>query len=368
MPHISVSSERELDLQSAEVGSGRTGARDPFWENAKLILMVLVVCGHALEPWLLLDPYVDAAYVWIYSFHMAAFAFISGRFSKADGSRKSIVSAAVALLVPYVIFQVIYRLMDTYAWYGEPLHFQWTHPYWLLWFLVSLFSWRLLLPLVARLPWAGALLLVIALTAGIFDQIEYDFSLSRILVFFPFFYAGFWWGRRREGRISQWAALPAVRLGARVLTPISVAAAWFLAPTFDTRWLYGSNPYRWLEVSLWEGVAVRLAVLASAAVMVTVFLAWVPRHRTSFTVMGGRTMTIFLIHGLVVKSWITWGGVVPIGDEAFTGYRVLIALGWGVAITLLLGSRPVSWVVRPLVEPMNVWTAWRNRKPPGETA
>lgn len=53
-----------------------------FFDNARAILILLVVFGHMLQPYTSGDKYLSALYLVIYSFHMPTFLFISGYFAK----------------------------------------------------------------------------------------------------------------------------------------------------------------------------------------------------------------------------------------------------------------------------------------------
>ncbi|HDD3731023.1 TPA: acyltransferase, partial [Staphylococcus aureus] len=44
--------------------------RDYFFDNARAILILLVVFGHMLQPYTSGDKYLSALYLVIYSFHM----------------------------------------------------------------------------------------------------------------------------------------------------------------------------------------------------------------------------------------------------------------------------------------------------------
>lgn len=61
--------------------------RNYLFDNLKFLLIVLVVFGHSLEEISLAQDYAIIR-AWIYSFHMPAFVFISGYFSKVyDGAK-----------------------------------------------------------------------------------------------------------------------------------------------------------------------------------------------------------------------------------------------------------------------------------------
>ncbi|MFV0414475.1 MAG: hypothetical protein ACK5L3_14650 [Oscillospiraceae bacterium] len=60
--------------------------RSCYFDNAKFLLILLVVAGHGME--LLGGRFIDAAYKLVYLFHMPAFVVILGYFSKTQSAAK----------------------------------------------------------------------------------------------------------------------------------------------------------------------------------------------------------------------------------------------------------------------------------------
>src|SRR5699024_12693203 len=80
----------------------------------------------------------------MYTFHMPAFIFLSGFFAKGSGDLKYVLNLAKKLLLPCLIFQVVYSIF--YFYIGkEGWQTSLFDPHWSLWFLFSLFSWHMLL-------------------------------------------------------------------------------------------------------------------------------------------------------------------------------------------------------------------------------
>ncbi|MGK0563065.1 acyltransferase family protein, partial [Enterococcus faecalis] len=52
------------------------------WDNVKLFLIFLVSFGHILDREASPSRLMETIHFWIYSFHMPAFIFVSGLFSK----------------------------------------------------------------------------------------------------------------------------------------------------------------------------------------------------------------------------------------------------------------------------------------------
>ncbi|MDI1538643.1 acyltransferase family protein, partial [Staphylococcus aureus] len=77
--------------------------RDYFFDNARAILILLVVFGHMLQPYTSGDKYLSALYLVIYSFHMPTFLFISGYFAKNIDKPYYLEKISKRLIVPYMI-------------------------------------------------------------------------------------------------------------------------------------------------------------------------------------------------------------------------------------------------------------------------
>ncbi|MCC3709207.1 acyltransferase family protein, partial [Staphylococcus epidermidis] len=84
--------------------------RDYFFDNARAILIFLVVLGHLLQPYTSEDKFLQALYLLIYSFHMPTFLFISGYFAKNLDKPNYLEKIAKKLLLPYVIFFAFFQL------------------------------------------------------------------------------------------------------------------------------------------------------------------------------------------------------------------------------------------------------------------
>ena len=100
-------------------------ARDPFFDNAKFILIFFVVLGHLIEPYALDIPFYKTVFVFIYFFHMPAFVLVSGYFSKNFKNWKY----ALNLVVVYIIFQTLYKLFLMMWGAGDQVSF--LYPYYI---------------------------------------------------------------------------------------------------------------------------------------------------------------------------------------------------------------------------------------------
>ncbi len=335
----------QRQVESSAEGRPRT-PRDPFFDNAKFLLVVFVVVGHNWFPLIGQSHAVKAAYLVVYAFHMPAFILLSGYFSRNFEARPAQVRKLIkTVLLPYLIFETVYLAVVAAA-DGHPLKFDVTYPSYLCWFLIALFVWRLTTPVWRAVPQPVPLAVLVSLVSGL-TTVSTDLALSRVLQFLPWFVAGLFL-RPEHFRLLRRRA---VRLWAAAVVLTALPVAYVLAPYTDADWLSMELGASDLGVGAAEYLAIRLALLAASAVLVTAVLALVPGRRLWLTALGAVTMYPYLLHGLVVKS-AQAGGVYDF--VAGRGPLAVVALTAGaVALALVLTTPPVrkaaGWAVEPRI-------------------
>lgn len=294
-------------------------------DNLKGILIVLVVAGHLLE--LCMGKGVlRYTYIMIYFFHMPLFVYCSGYFAKCSGVGERILKR---LLVPYIVFQILYILFEKLV-LKNRIELQFSKPYWLLWYLVAMMVWSVVLPVVATNSRKKQVLVLLffvvaALTAGFDSGVGRSMSLSRIIVYFPFFLMGYdlhMWDKEREmlpeeggenereshtRKLEELARkyqkeisffVVATLFGIAVFTGIHMGA-WKIS------WLYEAASYE----KNGSDMKFRLFHLAVGTLGILGARRFLPDKKLPvFDKLGQKTMPIYLTHGFVVK-WIDMIGL-----------------------------------------------------------
>lgn len=171
--------------------------RDTYLDLCKGILILLVVFGHMLES---SDGVVgNVIYHFIYIFHMPLFVLISGYLSKSV-SHRNFLSRNVGLIETFIFFQTILVFLSLLL--GE--EFTWSMiatPYWAMWYLLSLFWWRLLVTIINPTKYSIVFCIissvVLCLLAG-YLPLTYTVSFQRTFYFFPFFMIGHCLGFKKK--------------------------------------------------------------------------------------------------------------------------------------------------------------------------
>lgn len=320
-----------------------TATRDPFFDNAKFLLIVLVVVGHHWGPMTGAARSVHAAYLFLYAFHMPLFALLCGYFSRGfTGRPEQIRKLITGVLVPYLVFETVYAGMYTLCW-DEPFSITPTEPRYLCWFLAALFIWRITAPIWRAVRYPVLIAVAISLLSGL-TQVSNEMALSKVLGFLPWFVLGLF---VRPEHFRPFRNRAACRWAVPVLAA-GLAGAYWIDPLVPAAWLGMESSYADLGVSPRDYVLARLVLFVVTAVLIAAFLALVPTDRTRFTALGAATMYPYLLHGLVIKSAESVGFHDSVAASGF----IVIALTTvcAAALAVPLSSWYLRQVLRPVVE------------------
>lgn len=344
--------------------------RVPFWDNARFACIVLVVVGHGIQRLTYDSNNALTLYLFIYAFHMPAFALISGYFSKSSppGARQ-MKKVLTDILLPYFLMEAIWTLVQFLV--EGKQEFNPTQPSWTLWFLLALGIFRLILPYLALVRWPLLWAVLFSVGVGYFDNVDSTFSLSRAIGIMPFFVLG--WKVREWGIIDRWRAAEQVtvwvRLAAIALFGIWLAVILFFIEPFreiDLRyWFFYDDSYAGLGEGEWWAGFVRLGLIAWAVLLSAAFFVLIPRSQTWMTGFGQATMYVYLLHSFVLYP-IRETGILR--DEHSSAMWLVGMVLACIAISIALSSPLVRKVFRPLIEPKPKWLFQKiDDKPVGES-
>jgi fucose 4-O-acetylase-like acetyltransferase len=337
---------------SPEARAATRASRDPWFDNAKLILVTLVVVGHSWT--LVADTFTTAwAYNFLYLWHVPAFVMVTGYLSRSFRfSRRHLSKLLTTVVVPYLVFEYT---LTTFRHQVGGEHFgpMFLNPHWPMWYLATLFVWRLATPLLKRMPYALPAAVVVSLIGGAFTGDALD--LARATGLLPFFVMGL------LATPEQLTALrrPAARLAAIGALALALVVATAIERDLgSTEWLYWRSSYGELHVSLLTGVVGRLALIAAAGALAVSFMTLVPRRTFWFTRLGSASLVVYLFHGFVVKA-VSYSAFPDWSTHHAVTSLVITAVA-AAGLALLLASPPVASRLNVLVDPVGTW---QRRKP-----
>ncbi len=271
--------------------------RNSALDQIKGVLIFLVVFGHLIELYFHHDSVLRPLWIAIYTIHMPMFILISGMVSKAELNAHQSVQIVRNILAPLLAFELIYETTE-YALTGKTsVYAGLIAPYWMLWYLMSLLSWRLMLPLFSRLRYPLIAALLVAGVTAYSEHSGYLLSLSRTMMFLPFFILGWQLGP------DFWSKLPASKLytGASVLILITtVAISAQLPQDFDYRWLYGSFSLHRLGLATPKGNMYQALQYLCSVTAGFAALYLLSRRNLGLARLGKHSVYVFLWHGMAL--------------------------------------------------------------------
>jgi len=186
--------------------------RIAYWDNLKLVLIYLVVVGHFLIPISNKTGTVNATFQWIYFFHMPAFVFVSGFFSKSFVKREDqrVNKLAGYILLYFIYFFALYFLEIAVLNAGRTLTLFSTKS--APWYMLAMAAWLIIIPYFKDLnPYVGITVAIIfGLLIGTDNATCNAPTIARIIILLPFFVAGYYFNGERIKNIKIWMRLLAV--------------------------------------------------------------------------------------------------------------------------------------------------------------
>ena len=273
-----------------------------FYDNAKFILIFLVVATHFISPLTKTIPFCRVVWLTVNTFHMPAFIFISGFFAKSyvSSDRTIKVQRTSTYIILFLAAQVAVSLFERFV-LGDEFRFSIMNARSSLWFLQCLIIWHLVLPYVARfkplvvIPVA----ILIALYVGYEKQCTNFMALSRVFVHFPFFMCGYFCTQEMIDKLFRWKVrIPLLICGAALVTMYAVFPKTGIGNLLTSNYPY-ENIIGIQDLAFPLYWTARLAFYLAAFIFGAAFLSIVPRGKVVYTSLGAQSLSVYILHRFV---------------------------------------------------------------------
>lgn len=274
--------------------------RDVSLDNIRFFLILTVVLGHLLR---ICQPFTGRwlLYQLIYTFHMPAFIFLFGYNAKFSPKR-----ILTRWCFPYIVFQVIYIAFAN-AVLKDDIAFQFTTPYWLLWYLLAGIYFQLLLPLFDTADPRRQLMILlctflIALGIGFVDSIGYFLSLSRLFVFLPWFLMGYYC--KKNDLLTILSAHKKTQVSVLLISAaiIALSLPYLHYGNIPRDLLFGGTSYAVCGGTVWMRGATMILSLSWILFLFVGIKPYLNRKFFLVTRIGQNTLPVFLLHGFITRS------------------------------------------------------------------
>lgn len=266
------------------------------WDILKFVLIFLVVLGHICDGYIGDSPKVRAMFFAIYLFHMPLFIFVSGLFSKRNVDERryhKIFSFFILFCVTEMAICSFNLLL-----FHKP-QFILLSESGLPWYAFSIFMFELITIALRKFSKRYIFIasILLACFVGYDPEIGDWLTLSRIIVFYPFFFAGYCIPREKleelfeNKKIKIFSAVFLVLLVAGIFWKID--AIYWLRPM-----LSGRNPFTALGEKEVYGAGIRLIYYVVVFLVCFAVMSLIPRKigKGQIAKWGGRSMQVYVLH------------------------------------------------------------------------
>jgi len=320
-----------------------------YFDNAKFILIFLVVLAHALSPLQSRSAFCRVLWCVVNYFHMPAMVFISGFFAKRyiTKTREIKVQRVTTYLILYLAAQISVALFEKFV-LGTAIAPSLMAARSSLWFLQCLIAWYVMLPILDYFDPKAVMIVftLFGLLIGYESGAANFLSISRVFVHLPFFMAGYYIKQEHIEKLSahkkfKWVALAvfAVVIAICVIWPKTAIGGIITCNTPYVK-IHGlKDAFPW---ALWW--VPRLWFYLIAAALIIGFLALVPRGRAIFTGLGKETLSVYILHRFVYLAHLQYKWYLPFASPWGIALLSLISLLVTVVFSLKPFTLPFHWL------------------------
>ncbi|MGH4052340.1 MAG: acyltransferase family protein [Clostridium sp.] len=277
-----------------------------FWDNLKVMLIVLVVVGHSVDFYTSDSLMMRDIYIFIYTFHMPLFIFVSGYFSKTvvEGKHLSI-EKVFSFLTLYFLMKFCFFILAKYIIGNSELDFKFLVEAGIPWYLLAMSVWFCFTYILKDIKplFVIVISVFIGIMAGYYKVVSVKdlFSLSRILVFFPYFILGYYFKQDHLIKILKCSWLKWVSL--ICITALFIIILLYGEEMYVFRgFLTGRNSFLSLDRPL-HGGFYRLMFYGLSTILSLAIIYITPKCKLFITRFGTRTLQVYFIHHLVLSTY-----------------------------------------------------------------
>ncbi len=300
--------------------------RDNKFDNIKAFLIFTVVLGHSLEYLYGTTGIYGIIRAAIYSFHMPAFVFISGHFTKY--SKKSLSNVTVTYLSTYCIFNALLALSPART--HSPLYI--LFPQLIYWYLLCLLIWRISIPALSKIRFILPISIVLTLYIGIYAEADRFLSISRAVCFLPFFLAGYFLSIDRIEKIGKWIAVVLFLL---CLSLSCLANYYVIIPVKMYEYI---QSYHKTNVGNMEGIIMRAFMLSISFVIIICLIKLFSSRSSKLSTWGKNSLAIYLLHIYPILVFRK----LELFNFDNSCVNILFAFAFSILICLFLSIQPIS--------------------------
>ncbi len=320
-----------------------------LWDNLKALLIFLVVFGHAILPFRTEDQLIGGAYIWLNTFHMPLFIFISGLFSKKAVKAEKLNHAKIVsyILVFYFMKLTIYLCVLLVSGSGE---FRFLSESGTPWYIFVSAMHLVITRLIKDLNPRKVLVVIFALSLGIgySPEIGSTLMLSRTIVFYPLFYLGYIIDGNKLLKVLHkgWIRI----VSALFFVTFSVAAfnhGMFAYDILNPLYTGNANYSRLPEHLIAFGPLLRAGAYVFCSLVGLSLISIFPSKRIPLiSYLGRTTLPVYALHRQILYFY-QFSTLPALFASWHSGTAFAALLVGSALLTLILALKPVGYILFP---------------------
>ncbi|MCD8019145.1 MAG: hypothetical protein LUF92_06030 [Clostridiales bacterium] len=309
--------------------------------------MLSVVIGHFANQFTEDSLFLRSISLFIYSYHMPLFIFIAGLLQKKWTNKNPFrwSKPVYYILLGYLLKTGIFLIKVIFH---RPARFLLFEDTGIPWYMFAMAAFVVITYAVRNVNWKVFLpmTVILALMTGYVNEIGSFLYLSRIIVFFPFYYAGY---LLEPDAVIRFTRRKAVRIGSVgvIMSALLICFGWIEKVNSYIRMFTGRNAYDFIHIDDC-GFEDRLLCYVVSTLMCIAIISLMPNKSLPIAGRVGRnTLQIYYWHRQVLYILMYSG--LSHAVRAFCGAAwIPVYLGIAVALTYVLSidcfGKPLSMV------------------------
>lgn len=332
--------------------------RNPWFDNIKGLLILLVVFGHTIEIYRDIEGHSLTLYLYnfIYFFHMPLFIMVSGYFFRANKYDRTI-----QLMIVYIIWQILNAILEPLinknewvAFNPDSRVFEIFIPHWSMWYLLAIICWSIVTPYFLRFKYPLIAAMILAVWAGYTEDLTGWFSFRKLLTFYPYYLIGYYLANNNtlivlSKKTDSWKN-PLKYLAFGIVLAGAYGMYLFTKNGWETAILFMRDPYIFFEWSLYKGVSIHLLMYAAIIIFSISLMLIIPKNKPLFLLnkFGMSSLFIYLVHTNIIRIYRQNLSEETIQNEPkFLLFAAILAL----FICTLLSTPFIQSILKSFIEP-----------------
>ena len=268
------------------------------FDNLKFILILFVVIGHFADIYANNYGALQSIFIFVYSFHMPLFIFLTGLFQKKI---KKVSDIPIKKIIFYIL--LIFFMKITIFYISERYSFGYSFEVLsgseVYWYLNVVILYMLIGPIINKLKFSYLFIfsIVLALFAGYDNNINDFLYLSRAIVFFPFYLLGHNYSNNKEKIINICNKKGLKLISIIIIIIFMYICIYELSYIYKYRTLFtGRNPYDYIA-AFTVGYKDRILTYLISFIMGFSIMCLIPNKKIKIIKKKKkRTLPVYVLH------------------------------------------------------------------------